>query len=389
MNPARAMGTFLRVWRSEWASLSRAQLANALHGVSPKARGVTARVIRRWEEGQAPAELAELDGLCQVMCARGLTAAEVNQFRQTVFQACVDRQYPDLFDGDPIAERDDVNRVAATLWQQLWARAVPQIDLPRLVTALDGLQQAVGMGGPRSRKQSRRQQEALCRLRPVLARMHGHGGRFRMAADMEDANADDLATYFGPSGLDAYGGALSVVGARQSAAHFRAHDLNCHRSAWYLLALADEAQAMGNVRVSVLALFSGLHCLAELPEPEFPLSSMQARVRESLAQSGSTGFDEDAPVAHYHLFCALVEEGRPEEAEHHLERCEGVSVNWPIGSWCRGRLEFELGHYNQAQAHFERCVEEGREADTRWIEACDRKQHPFRSADARGAGGGH
>jgi len=36
MNPARAMATFLRTWRAEWARMSRAQLANSLSALYRK-----------------------------------------------------------------------------------------------------------------------------------------------------------------------------------------------------------------------------------------------------------------------------------------------------------------------------------------------------------------
>jgi len=90
------MATFLRAWRSERAGLSRAQLAIALHGSSPKAKGVTPRIIREWEAGQPPATTEELEALLTVMRRHGLAEASVERFRQTVLAACLARRYRGL-----------------------------------------------------------------------------------------------------------------------------------------------------------------------------------------------------------------------------------------------------------------------------------------------------
>jgi len=90
------MATFLRAWRSQRAGLSRAQLATALHAVSPKAKGVTRHIIREWEAGQPPATTEELEALLTVMRRHGLSEASVERFRQTVLAACLARRYRGL-----------------------------------------------------------------------------------------------------------------------------------------------------------------------------------------------------------------------------------------------------------------------------------------------------
>ena len=72
MNPAQAMGTFLRTWRSEWARMSRAQLATAISALCRNGKRVTPFIIQEWEDGQPPKTTAELDGLCAVMARNGL-----------------------------------------------------------------------------------------------------------------------------------------------------------------------------------------------------------------------------------------------------------------------------------------------------------------------------
>jgi hypothetical protein len=112
MKSAEAMGTFLRTWRSQWAGLSRGQLALAVSARSGKRRPVTAEVVRAWEQGQPPKSTAEFEALLTVMGRKGLTDIEVGQFRRAVFAACLDRHYPELFAAEDFAERPDVDEEA-------------------------------------------------------------------------------------------------------------------------------------------------------------------------------------------------------------------------------------------------------------------------------------
>jgi hypothetical protein len=112
MNPSRLMGTFLRTWRSEWARVSRAQLATSLSAHHQNHKRVTPFIIQEWEDGQPPKTTAELDALCAVMGRNGLVGPEVHQFRRAVFAACADRQYPELFETEGFAQRRDVDEAA-------------------------------------------------------------------------------------------------------------------------------------------------------------------------------------------------------------------------------------------------------------------------------------
>jgi hypothetical protein len=109
VNPAAAMGTFLRTWRAEWAGLSRTQLAIAVNAKRRNGRRLSEDSVRRWEEGQPPKNTEELDALSEVMRERGLYPVEIKQFQQAVFTACADRQFPELFTNGDWIYRDDVD----------------------------------------------------------------------------------------------------------------------------------------------------------------------------------------------------------------------------------------------------------------------------------------
>ncbi len=119
MGPTRAMGTFLRVWRSEWLGISREQLAALVRGVSPKARGVTRAVVRSWEAGQPPAGTGELEALLQTMRRHRLSQPGFDQSRLAIYAACLDRRYPEEFECAEFAERPDVDEAALDLYWSL------------------------------------------------------------------------------------------------------------------------------------------------------------------------------------------------------------------------------------------------------------------------------
>ena len=112
MNPALAMGTFIRVWRERWAKLTREQLAQALPATCALGRPVAAHVVYAWERGQPSRTAAELDALLQVMHRRGLHEAELTDVRRTAMATCAARQYPELFPDEAFASREDVDQVA-------------------------------------------------------------------------------------------------------------------------------------------------------------------------------------------------------------------------------------------------------------------------------------
>ena len=197
MSPATAMGTFLRVWRSEWAGLSRAQLGVAVSAQLPKRKALTTKVIRKWEEGQPPSSTEELDALGKVMRRHGLTRPEVEDFRRAVFAACVDRQYPELWGGAEFAQREDLDEVARQIWGEAYWANVDRRPVA-VVACLASLGGSVRRpNGPPGA--SRRQDVALALLQHAVADIHRRSGRWGLAHGMFQANNELLTERLGGS----------------------------------------------------------------------------------------------------------------------------------------------------------------------------------------------
>ncbi len=314
MGPAKAMGTFVRVWRSEWAGLTRAQLAIALHGVSPKTKGVTSHVIRRWEDGQPPATIERLQALLKVMRSHGLTAQETEQFRQVVFAACADRQYPGLLD-QGLEYRADVDAVAHWIWHQQEKRAggVNLVSLVAAVEALDtGLKAHLRPTHPGS--PWRKQAAALAYLRGCLAKWHGLSDRYAQVVRTTDANAQLLDAHFGSGGLgDDY--LLCGLGQRLMGAERRVGRLP--DSFGRLLALAEEAMARGHQAIAQDAMYSAMECLGH--EPSVTVGDLRYHWQRVLGWPLSLAEPaDDNPWNRWHLFHACLHAGDLGAAEDHL-----------------------------------------------------------------------
>ena len=171
MNPSLTLGTFLRYWRSEWAGLSRPQLALAVGAQRKRGRKqVTQAVVRAWEKGQPPADTEELDALLAVMRRHGLTEPEISSVRRAVFAACLDRHYPELFAAEEFAIQPDVDEQAARMRLQ-WPPPPVGSDAVEFIAKLTSLERAVGRdfapAPPGS--QRRRQQAALPYMRRAMS----------------------------------------------------------------------------------------------------------------------------------------------------------------------------------------------------------------------------
>ena len=204
MTSSQAMGTFLRIWRSEWAGLSRAQLAVAVSSSIASGKTVTPRIVRLWEDGQPPDSTEELEALLRVMGRRGLTTAEVTDFREAVFAACVDRQFPGVLHEGGFAERPDVDGAAEGIFYAYAGGVSPVGGIVRLVTSLLPLEQLV-LDRPRSAApgtQERRQEAAFAMLQYCLADRHAQAGRFARARAAFAANSSFL--------IERLGGRLSM-----------------------------------------------------------------------------------------------------------------------------------------------------------------------------------
>jgi hypothetical protein len=260
MGPAQAMGTFLRVWRAEWAGLSRAQLAIVVGAASPKAKKVTPKVIRRWEEGQPPKTTEELEALCAVMGRHGVSRLEVQQFRQAVFAACVDRPYPEVFETEDFAYRTDVDERARAVFERcLDASSFSEVSVVDLVAATVDVERALTGGTrPTPTSQTRRQEAALICLRAGLRKVRSLRGRSRQAATVARVNEEAIEATWGPEGLD--GGRLSALAQRHCAALSLAKLRPSAAGARRLFDVADEAWACGKTAIAIRALLNAKPC---------------------------------------------------------------------------------------------------------------------------------
>ncbi|NPV48460.1 MAG: helix-turn-helix transcriptional regulator [Armatimonadetes bacterium] len=259
MTPSQAMGLFLRTWRAEWAKLTRAQLARLLGSELHRREAVTVASIRQWESGQPPKDLTELDALGAVMRSHALSAHEVQEFRDAVFAACLDRHYPGLLGGGNFAHQRDVDAVAAELFATNWMQSHYAHPVS-IVAAIAELEQALGAEGRgASRVQTQRQRIALAYLVHGLDRHHGHYGRYVAERDSAAPLASFVARHFGPRGFDERLSvpALQLVGTFSAASAERAAGGPGH-AARRLLALSEEALAQGDTFAGVEAFGAAL-----------------------------------------------------------------------------------------------------------------------------------
>ncbi|MGI5817324.1 MAG: hypothetical protein ACOX9R_04430 [Armatimonadota bacterium] len=201
MNPSRALGTFLRRWRWEWAGLSRAQLALAVDAMCGHER-VTEAVVRAWEKGQPPASTEELDGLLAVMRRHDMSEPEIGYVRRAVFAAVLDRHYPDLFIAEEFAQLPDVDELAEQS-PGVWPRAPASQSPVELVARLDSLEREVGRDVEPARpgSQHRRQQVALALTRDTMRWYCEASCRPGLAAGHAAANLRFLEDCFGEGGI--------------------------------------------------------------------------------------------------------------------------------------------------------------------------------------------
>ncbi len=362
------MGTFLRVWRAEWAGLTRAQLVIALHAASPKARGVTTRVIRRWEEGQAPGTTAELEALLTVMRRHGLTQSEVEQFRQAVFAACLDRHYSGLFLDDDFASRRDCDGLAAAVWQAEVARP-GAASCVALVGWVDELRRALRSHTrpAAAGTQERRQEAALGYLGVMLGCLHGYHGRLAAADAQCRANADLLEERFGVRGLaprpfTAEWGApgdyyLSPLGQRVTRQQATAWE-NPRAGAAAMGTHLNAALSIGDVGAAIMALGARLVLLAHaglsVPATEH-LVDEYVRIHEELKQPVGVNPYYNGQLCWAHLLAGNLDAAEKQllAFETYRDHPQQIAVNWHrlAGNLCTRR-----GQTEQAASFLEKGV---------------------------------
>ena len=330
MDPAQAMGIFLKTWRSEWAGMSQQQLAIAVSGCNGSGKPVTRRMVQHWEAGHPPETSAELVGLCEVMRRNGLWDSEVAQFRAAVMGALCNRQYPELFHRAPLAVREDVDELGRAAYDRALPAAA-DLDLVVLVAATKTLESAVlGDSAPSpSPAQVRRQRAALPYFRAALAEALGEpwGRRRPMVARLFAQNAEFLQTFFGPHGVGR--GGLSVVGQRTMQVWAGAHTKpRSPQAARQLLELAEEAQATDQTREASRAYLLAVHCLGELGEGAYHALAPRAHAHVDLVREtdGHTVWVSEAMA----LPWAALAEGLDGELDRLLVEYE---------RWCQGSPE--------------------------------------------------
>jgi len=351
MGPAQTMGTFLRVWRSEWAGLSRAQLAIALHALSPKTKGVTPRVIRRWEEGQAPATTEELEALLTVMRTHGLSAPEVKQFRTAVFAACLDRHYPEAFTGEDFAQRRDVDDAALSLyftlcirpWEQGVVQGVACLEALRAETA-DRLHP--GASGP----QRRRQEMALALLHSAFSGVHGHFGRYRLAADAAAVGRTIVDQRF--NGRLTYWITADTLRAEQL--QHTGYLTGSSAVVPELLKLYHRAVAEGDQRLLGRAIGLAVDCLPMTDQRDWPVvvrSLGDAHLASAKAIDGAHG----VAIAHLCQAGAALELGAWADVERHLRGFDHWHSDESM--WCRLRWENYMGVFARKRGDWTEAIE--------------------------------
>ena len=400
MQPAAAMGTFLRVWRSEWAKLSRAQLANAIQRHQNGHRTVTRGAIRWWEAGQPPGNSEELEALLLVMRAHGLTQEEVEHFRTVVFAACANRQYPEMFGGDTAPDKRDL---AAVLGRARYLRY--SAAMPPTVPATAYIRELTGSvaepDGPGDARADRMRQEALYHLHCVMASKHTIAGRYALASDACAAAGRIAARLCGPLGrlegqsdhdwLEWRHAALGLkLYATNRGSRPWVHDPNngmvpagetapdSRRICLQFMQLSEEAEAIGSRYVTLRSTVAGAQpwFLGEAPWTE-----CHERVERMLAESEVLW---DPADAHNMVFTALAAGGSVAGALEHLEQFTSWEHDDPLHQckWHQalGDLAASSGAYGEAIAHYERGLAMPQHDHTRWyedqftksVEACER-----------------
>ena len=383
MSPAQAMGTFLRVWREEWAGLSREQVAIAVSALAPKAK-VSKYVVREWEQGQPPHSATELQALELVMRVHGITPPEAEQVRQAVFDACSSQRYPELFEDESIAHREDVEELAYTLHRRE-AAAPCATSIVSLVAFQRELEAAVygtesGVDGP----QAGGRRLALAWVRSIMGHRHWkHAERPTQAARCFGDNADFLGAYFGRHGLPPD---LSVLGQRSCEVYAR---LQAAQAAGQKEEVRRQARALAQVYERAWETQdhpAALHSLYIAVYPhELPREEALVLLREGnrrLLHKPNQGM----PMAYRRvaLCTASLHLGLLGEAGEHLAAIEWFRTAGPseqtvwatlAGDWACRRT-----NYDEAQAQYERALETARKlghwggvlAAEKALAACDR-----------------
>lgn len=350
MKPSSALGTFLRYWRSEWAGLSRAQLALAVAAQCRRKR-VTEAMVRAWERGQPPADTEELDALLAVMRRHGLNEPEIGHVRHAIFAACLDRHYPELFPEDDFAEQPDVDQMAGREYDH-WPWSSTTDDVVKLAGELESLERTVGRDFEPAQpdSQRRRQQVALAFARQSMCHYCEATARYGLAARHAVVNERFVADCFGPAGtcrnLNATNQRIRVLSLAGLAAESTAPVPE-------LLSLSHDAEARDDPTAAAAAFMTAF---ALIPAPGF------GAMREALWPDVDRHLDSVGVDPGY---VALVISGAVADGEWaRAEACASAMApledgSEPIrGGWHgkMGEFAYGRGDLSEAEEHFAECL---------------------------------
>jgi hypothetical protein len=296
------------------------------------------------------------------MGRHSLSQPEVEQFRRAVFQACVDRRYPELFDEEGLADRADVDDfVQAALARE---RLEPGAhSLVALTAGIEELSRAIARDAQRAAggRVARGRQAALVRLLTAAADRHSYSGRWWSASRQAGRAADTVATSFGSGGL---GGPLTELALRGSEAieghHAAGHDPPSaahgdQRPLWAkrMLSLYHEGWERGERRRAVICLAraasAGTGCL--------PLSETGEWIRECERRYA---WAEGCEEVDLELFYAYLNTGMFDKAQRSLELLQRwANRDWFVGcSWalCAAEWSIATGDLQGAQSELGRVI---------------------------------
>ena len=390
MGPAEAMGTFLKVWRSEWAGLSRAQLAIAVSAHVNGRKAVTSHMVRHWEDGHPPGSTEELDGLCQVMARSGLSRRSLLDFRKSVLATVIDRQYPELLPSDDFTERPDVDEVAHAMYM---ASETDSHNTVQLVAAFSELR-AARTSGPTSARECRQavaQEAALCYLRALVAGVAFHVN-WRVEADLWATNAGVLGSLFGPGGLPGFWPGLDVYRSLAASLHTRA----CHgrhlASGKRLLEISRSRMAADGHTLAGGPSF--LSALAEIARHEPVYPGLRKEAEACWEAIRSSMWPDGVDHCRAALIRVTVRQGLLSEAEEHLVGLESWrdGGGWPACVWYdrAGEVELSAGRFRQAEELFAAGLDAAERHDDpyhqRWFARmmldCERRKRSARNRPA-------
>ena len=356
MTPSHAMGTFLRVWRAEWAGLSRAQLAVAVGAQMRQGRPLRPGVVRWWEEGQPPGSSEELEALLQVMRRHDLARHEAEQFRQTVFAACVDRRYPELVGADEFAQRADVDEQAEAAFLPACTGAPSAVDIVALVTRVEALWQAVtGQRTAVTCAQVRKQEVAFAYLQAMLAWYHGCVWHPHLARQAHITNRAFVQERFdgwlsGHVNNDLNEAMLALFAATQD---------GLGRGRDQLFLLSAKAEAEGKTRHAAGVLGWAVQAV-QIVGPSELRQELLAKAEAHMAILCALGEPREVSHLHWQYFHLALAEGNLREAERHLGGLEQYTDGSDGSRKCweesAGRFALARGSHDEARQHLVKAL---------------------------------